>query len=47
MTPPDGGATVRRMPLWELTVIICGTIWVLGTIALALGWAWLSRHEPH
>ena len=47
MTNRSGAASVRRMPLWELTVIICSAIWVLGTIALALGWLRLSRREPH
>jgi hypothetical protein len=33
--------------MWMLTVVICSTIWVLGTIVVVAGASWLVRHEPH
>jgi len=34
------------MTLWELTIVICGLVWVLGTILVVIGATWLVRHEP-
>jgi len=33
------------MAFWLLTILICSTLWVLGTIVLATGATWLTRHE--
>ena len=38
--------TLPRMPLWALTIAICSSIWVLGTIVVVLGATWLVRNEP-
>ncbi len=35
------------MPLWLVTVVICATVFVVGSILVALGAIWLVRHEPH
>ena len=35
------------MTLWMLTIVIFGTIWAIGTIIVAFGAVWLTRHEPH
>lgn len=39
--------SLERMPLWVLTIVICGAVWVVGSIAVVLGATWLVRHEPH
>jgi len=31
------------MPLWVLTIVICATLWVAGTILVVLGAAWVVR----
>jgi len=41
-----GDASLRRMPLWILTIAICAAIWVIGTILVALGATRLVRHQP-
>jgi hypothetical protein len=33
--------------MWVLTVVICSTIWVVGTVLVVVGASWLVRHEPH
>ena len=40
-------ASVRAMPLWAVTIVICTVVWVAGTIAFAAGAVHLVRHEPH
>ena len=42
-----GRAILVHMPLWVLVIVICATVFVIGTIAVALGATWLVRHEPH
>jgi hypothetical protein len=42
-----GRAILDPMPLWVLTIIICGVAWVIATILIVLGATWLVRHEPH
>jgi len=39
-------ATLARMTLWELTIVIVGLVWVLGSILVVVGATWLVRHEP-
>jgi hypothetical protein len=34
------------MQLWVLTVAICSTVFVIGTILVAVGATWLVRHQP-
>jgi hypothetical protein len=34
------------MTLWMLTVAICATIWVVGSVLVVLGATWLVRHQP-
>jgi len=34
------------MTFWELTIVVCGSIWVVGTVLVALGATWLVRHQP-
>jgi hypothetical protein len=33
--------------MWMLTVVICSTVLVIGTVLVAAGASWLVRHEPH
>jgi hypothetical protein len=46
MTAENCGVSLPRMTLWELTIVIFGLIWVLGSILVVLGATWLVRHEP-
>ena len=46
MTAVNPQASLPRMTLWELTIVICGLVWVLGSILVVLGATWLVRHEP-
>ena len=41
-----GRAILVHMPLWVLVIVICGTVFVVGTILVVLGATWLVRHEP-
>jgi len=34
------------MTLWLLTIVIFGTVWLIGTILVVFGATWLVRHEP-
>jgi hypothetical protein len=38
--------TVRRMQLWVLTIVVCASVWVLGSVLVALGARWLVHHDP-
>ena len=42
-----GRAILVHMPLWVLVIVICATVWVIGTVLVVLGATWLVRHEPH
>lgn len=35
------------MPLWAITIIVCGVIWIAGTVVLGAVANWLVHHEPH
>jgi hypothetical protein len=34
------------MTLWMLTIAICASVWVLGTILVVAGATWLVHHQP-
>jgi hypothetical protein len=41
------GSIVQGMTLWMLTIVIFAAIFAAGTVAIAAGAVWLTRHEPH
>jgi hypothetical protein len=43
----DGRAILVHMPLWVIVIVICATVWVIGTVLVVVGATWLVRHEPH
>jgi len=47
MRLPHGRAILVHMPLWVLVIVICATVWVIGTVLVVFGATWLVRHEPH
>jgi hypothetical protein len=47
MRRSPGGGSVRHMPLWVLTIVICAAVWVVGSLLVAFGARWLVHHEPH
>ncbi len=46
MAETAGATTLGRMKLWELTIVIVGLVWVIGSILVVIGATWLVRHEP-
>ncbi len=47
MTPCRRDRNLPHMKLWELTIVVVGSIWVVGSALVALGATWLVRHQPH
>ena len=46
MTAVNSEDSLSRMKLWELTIVVVGLVWVIGSILVAVGATWLVHHQP-